>query len=57
MVVVSKFAGGDFDACYMRDDDEDKISLDIIFLITKKFFFIKKGLNFTCGRLGKSSTE
>ena len=57
MVVLSKFAGGDFDTCYMTDDDEDKISLDRIFLITKKFFFIKKGLNFTCGRLGKSSTE
>jgi hypothetical protein len=53
MVVVSNFASGYFDACYMRDDDEDKISLDRIFLITRKFFYVKKYF-FTCGRLGLS---
>jgi hypothetical protein len=56
MVVVSKFASDYFDACYMRDGDEDKISLDRIFLTTTKIFYVKKD-SFTCGLLCKLSVE
>ena len=40
----------------MRDNNEDKISLDRIFLITKKFIYVKQD-SFTFGRFAKLSID